>query len=43
MYKNNTMQAFCCFFYDNVIFCRRYNKAGGFIFLLLFLPKKLEV
>ena len=29
MYKNNTVQAFCCFFYDKVIFCRRYNKAGG--------------
>ena len=26
MYKNNTVQAFCCFFYDKVIFCRSMKK-----------------
>ena len=41
MYKNNTVQAFCCFFYDKVIFCRRYNKAGGIIILLLFLSENI--
>lgn len=40
MYKKNTVQAFCCFFYDKVIFCRRYNKGEGFIFLLLFLSRE---
>ena len=42
MYKNNTVQAFCCFFYDKVIFCRRYNKAGGIIILLLFLSENIR-
>lgn len=37
MYKKNIVQAFCCFFSIEVIFCRRYNKVKGFIFLLLFL------
>lgn len=42
MYKKTTMQAFCCFFYDKVIFCRRYNKARGIIILLLFLSENIR-
>ena len=30
------------FFYDKVIFCRRYNKAGGIIILLLFLSENIR-
>lgn len=42
MFKNNTVQAFCCFFLYKVIFCRRYDKASGIIILLLFLSENIR-
>lgn len=43
MYKNNTVQAFCCFFYDKVIFVEDITKQGESLFYYYFCLRILEV